>query len=410
MKSKTETYRLQIGPTHPAFKEPARFEFKVDGERIVESDIDLGYTHRGIEKIALERNFIQIIYLLERVCGICSVSHPIAYCLAVENAAQIEVPARAKYIRTIIGEFERLHSHLLWTGVAAHEIGFDTLFYYTWNIREKVMDSLEKITGNRVNYAMLTIGGVRRDITEELYPVVQETIDYYSDLFGRAAETLLDDMSVKLRCQGTGILTRDEAVSLCAVGPTARASGVEKDVRVDYPVNAYPDMEWLRPVTPRDLGREPVGDIFDRIVVRVLEIKQSIQIISHCLENMPQGPIAFEPNANKLINHLKKLKCEGLGRYEAPRGEVSHYDILDNNQGPVCMKVKAPTYSNILSWVPMFRNAEVADIPIIMSSIDPCVACADRMSIVGRNGDMREMTLAELRRKSHEKTKKIMGR
>ncbi len=410
MKSKTETYRLQIGPTHPAFKEPARFEFKVDGERIVESDIDLGYTHRGIEKIALERNFIQIIYLLERVCGICSVSHPIAYCLAVENAAQIEVPARAKYIRTIIGEFERLHSHLLWTGVAAHEIGFDTLFYYTWNIREKVMDSLEKITGNRVNYAMLTIGGVRRDITEELYPVVQETIDYYSDLFGRAAETLLDDMSVKLRCQGTGILTEEEAVSLCAVGPTARASGVEKDVRVDYPVNAYPDMEWLRPVTPRDLGREPVGDIFDRIVVRVLEIKQSIQIISHCLENMPQGPIAFEPNANKLINHLKKLKCEGLGRYEAPRGEVSHYDILDNNQGPVCMKVKAPTYSNILSWVPMFRNAEVADIPIIMSSIDPCVACADRMSIIGRNGDMREMPLAELRRKSHEKTKKIMGR
>jgi len=176
---KTITYPLQIGPTHPAFKEPVRFSFKVEGERVAGVDIDLGYTHRAIEVISKERNFIQTIYLLERICGICSVSHPMAYCMAVEDASGIEIPPRARYIRTIIGELERMHSHLLWAGVAAHEIGFDTLFLYTWNIREKVLDCLEQFTGNRVNYAMLTIGGVRRDLTDDLIPVIGERRKYF---------------------------------------------------------------------------------------------------------------------------------------------------------------------------------------------------------------------------------------
>lgn len=407
--SKGETYKLQIGPTHPAFKEPVRFEFEVEGEKIIKCDVDMGFTHRGIEHVAVERSFIQLIYLLERVCGICSFSHPMAYSLAVENAAEIEVPPRAKYIRTIIGELERLHSHLLWAGVAAHEIGFDTLFHYTWNIREKVMDSLEKITGNRVNYAMLTIGGVRRDITEDLYPVLEETLTYYSELYGRTAEILLDDMTIKERSVGVGILTHNEAVELCAVGPTARASGLTKDVRVDYPVNAYPDIEWLKPVSPLDLGKEPVGDVYDRFIVRVLEMKQSIRIIQFCMENMPEGPIAWEPNANKIINHLKKLKCEGLGRYEAPRGEVAHYHMLDNREGPACVKVKAPTYSNIMTWVPMFKDTEIADIPLVMASIDPCIACADRMTMVKPDGKNYSLSSSELRKMSIAKTERIRG-
>jgi len=407
--SKGSTYKLQIGPTHPAFKEPVRFEFEVDGEHILNCDIDMGYTHRGIEKVAVERNFIQIIYLLERVCGICSFSHPMGYCLAVENAADMEVPARAKYIRTILGELERLHSHLLWTGVAAHEIGFDTLFYYTWTIREKVMDSLEAVTGNRVNYGMLTIGGVRRDITADLVPMLRDTVDYYHELYDKASEILLDDLTVRLRSENVGILTYDQAVNLCAVGPTARASGLAKDVRVDYPVNAYPDIPWLKAITPRDFGKEPVGDVYDRFIVRVLEIKQSIDIIEFCLDNMPEGPIAVETNAIKMINSLKKIQGEGIGRYEAPRGEVSHYHILDNRDGPVCSKVKAPTYSNIISWVPMFLGAEIADIPLIMSAIDPCIACADRMSMVNRSGNKFQMSASDLRKLSIEKMNRIRG-
>lgn len=404
--SKGTTYKLQIGPTHPAFKEPVRFEFEVDGEQVINCDIDMGYTHRGIEKIALERNFIQIIYLLERICGICSFSHPMAYCLAVENAAEIEVPPRAKYIRTIIGELERLHSHLLWAGVAAREIGFETLFHYTWKIREKVMDYLEIVTGNRVNYAMLTIGGVRRDITGDQIPALKKVIEYYSELYNRTAEILLDDMSLRMRCEGVGILTYDEAVDLCAVGPTARASGLAKDVRSDYAMSAYPDIGWFKPVTPVDMGRVPVGDVYDRFTVRVLEMKQSINIVNFCLENMPEGEIAVEEKAIKMINSLKKLTCEGIGRYEAPRGEVSHYDILDNREGPVCIKVKAPTYINAMSWVPMFKGTEIADIPIVMASIDPCVACADRMSIV-KKGERSLVDYRELRRMSIAKMKRI---
>lgn len=406
--SKGTTYKLQIGPTHPAFKEPVRFEFEVDGEQVIKADIDMGYTHRGIEHIMLSRSFIQIIYLVERICGICSFSHPMAYCLAIENAAEIEVPPRAKYIRTIIGELERLHSHLLWAGVAAREIGFDTFFHYTWKIREKAMDCLELITGNRVNYAMLTIGGVRRDITEENLPALLKTVEYYSELYGRASEILLDDMSLRLRCEGVGILTYDEAVDLCAVGPTARASGLAKDVRSDYPMSAYPDIEWFKPVTPADMGRVPVGDVYDRFTVRVLEMKQSVDIINFCIENMPEGDISVESNANKMINSLKKLTCEGIGRYEAPRGEVSHYDILDKRDGPVCSKIKAPTYANAASWIPMFKGTEIADIPIVMASIDPCVACADRMSIVNK-GKRSMVDYSELRRMSIEKMKRIQG-
>jgi membrane-bound hydrogenase subunit alpha len=162
--SEKVNFPLTIGPTHPAFKEPLKFNFEIEGESVVSADIDMGYTHRAIEWVATKRNFIQIIYLVERICGICSSTHPTSYCLSIENAADIVPPPRAKYIRSIINEFERLHSHLLWAGVAAHEIGFDTIFYYTWNIREKVLDALENITGNRINYGIFTIGGVRRDI------------------------------------------------------------------------------------------------------------------------------------------------------------------------------------------------------------------------------------------------------
>jgi len=405
-----QTYTLNIGPTHPAFKEPVQFKFEINGEIVVKTDIEFGYTHRGIESVARSRNFIEVIYLLERVCGICSVSHPMAYCMAVEQAAGIEVPGRAQYIRTIIGELERLHSHLLWAGVAAHEIGFDTLFMYTWNVREDVLDLLEQVTGNRVNYAMLTIGGVRRDITEELVPVVREVLDHYRSLFNRMSEIMLHDESVRMRCENVGVLTYEDALKFCAVGPTARASGLNKDVRVDYPMNAYPDMEWLRPVSPRDLGREPHGDVYDRVIVRVLEIQQSIEIIEYCLDHMPEGPIAEETNSVKIINKLKKMQGEGMGRYEAPRGEVSHYDILDNREGPAQLKVKAPTYSNMQTWVTMLEGAEIADIPIVVASIDPCIACADRMTFTKGNGKIVTLTSADLHKMSIEKMNEVRKR
>jgi len=404
---KNITYPLHIGPIHPAFKEPIRFIFEIEGEKIHKSDIDFGHTHRAIEYCISERNFIQTIYLVERVCGICSVSHPMAYCISVENAADIEVPPRAQYVRTIIGELERLHSHLLWSGVAAHEIGFETLFMYTWNIREKVLDCLEQLTGNRINYGMITIGGVRRDITEEQFPLLDEIIEHYYHLYTRIGDMMLDDESVRMRCQGVGVLLKEDALALCAVGPTARASGVNRDVRTDYPVNAYPDIPWLAPLSPEKAGRKPDGDVYSRMLVRVMEMKQSLNIIGFCMENMPQGPVTLQKNAVLTINKLKKLEGTGIGRYEAPRGEVTHLNILNKKEGPASLKIKAPTYSNAAAWTTMLNGAEIADIPIIVSSIDPCVACMERLCAVNNKGTISALSYKELHKKGIEKMKEI---
>ena len=236
--SKT-TYQLPIGPIHPALKEPVMFQFEVDGERIVDADVLLGHVHRAIEWTGLKRNPIQILYLAERICGICSISHPIAFARAVENAMELEVPERAEYIRVIQGELERICSHILWAGVAAHEIGFDSVLFLTWEMREKALDLTEYLTGNRVTKAIIQIGGVRRDVTKEQIPKIQETLNYFKNNFEKLRKIFLDDKTFKLRSQDCGILTNKDAMNLCAVGPTTRASGVKKDVRIDQPYAAY---------------------------------------------------------------------------------------------------------------------------------------------------------------------------
>ncbi|MBC7318183.1 nickel-dependent hydrogenase large subunit [Candidatus Bipolaricaulota bacterium] len=403
-----EVFEVPIGPIHPALKEPIRLTFKVRGERIVGVQVRTGFAHRGIEFMGMRqgRNLIQILYLSERICGICSISHPIAFTQAVERAAGIEVPPRAQYIRVIISELERIHSHLLWAGVAAHELGFDTLLHLTWRVREKVLDILEELTGNRINYAIPIFGGVRRDITPDQYPKVREALRYYRGLLNELLDAFLRDPTVEARTRGVGILEPKEAEELCAVGPTARASGLRKDVRQDRPYLAYPDFE-VKAITPEDYGLTPMGDVYDKIVVRLLEVGQSIEIIEKALDNMPDGEITSFPKIPALLAHLKKAEGEGLGWHEAPRGEVIHYvRLVSGEESPLVWKVKAPTYSNLMSWYPMFEDQEVADIPIIAACIDPCICCMDRVYLV-RDGKEEILTKEELLRLSWEKTRRM---
>jgi len=407
MQKITKTFTIPIGPVHPALKEPIRFTFQVEGERIVGVDIKPGFAHRGIEFMGMRRNLVQVLYLAERICGICSISHPIALTQAVEAAAGIEVPPRAQYIRVIVSELERVHSHLLWAGVAAHELGFDTLLHLTWKVREEVMDILEELTGNRVDYAIPIYGGVRRDITPEQYPRVQDMIRYYRGLFEELSDRFLRDASVEARTRDVGVLEPEEAEALCAVGPTARASGLRKDVRQDWPYLVYGDL-GIKAITPEDYGLETRGDVYDRIVVRLLEVAQSLSIIERCLEEMPPGEITSIPKIPALLAQLKKAEGEGIGRHEAPRGEVIHYVRLEaGREEPVVWKVKAPTYSNLMSWYPMFEDQEIADIPIIAASIDPCICCMDRVHIV-RGRSEQVMWKEELLKLSREKTRKIV--
>ena len=409
MRELEKTFEVPIGPVHPALKEPIRFTFQVEGERIVGVDVKPGFAHRGIEFMGMERNLIQVLYLAERICGICSISHPIALTQAVEVAAGIEVPPRAQYIRVIVSELERIHSHLLWAGVAAHELGFDTLLHLTWKVRERVMDILEELTGNRVDYAIPIFGGVRRDIAPEQYPKIQEMLRYYRGLFEELAERFLRDASVEARTRDVGVFTPEEAEALCAVGPTARASGLRKDIRQNWPYLVYGDF-GVKAITPEDYGTEVRGDVYDRIIVRLLEVAQSMDIIERCLEDMPEGEITSIPKVPALLAQLKKAEGEGIGRHEAPRGEVIHYIRLEaDKEAPVVWKVKAPTYSNLMSWVPMFRDQEIADIPIIAASIDPCMCCMDRVHLV-RNGRDELVWKEELLALSREKTERIRSR
>lgn len=399
------TFQLPIGPIHPALKEPVAFQFEIDGERIIDVSVKLGHVHRAIEWAATKRNPIQVLYLAERICGICSYCHPMAFSLAVERIADIEVPEHAQYLRVIHGELERICSHTLWAGVAAHEIGFDSVLFLTWEIREKVLDLTEYLTGNRITKGITMIGGVRRDITPDMYPQIRETLQYLKDRFEKLRHIFLDDKTFQMRCKGCGILTKEDALKLGAVGPTARASGVKKDVRLDQSYFAYGDLDFDY-VTPDVLTGEVNGDVYDRIIVRLLEVKQSISLIEQCLENIPEGTIVSEPKIVKLLAKLKTANGEGIGRMEAPRGEVFHYVKMNASEQVYSWKVRAPTYSNIMPWIPMLKEQQIADIPIVAASTDPCMSCTNRVLVV-ENKKTHMLDKEALHQRSIEKTRRM---
>lgn len=402
------TYTLPIGPVHVGLKEPVTAWLELDGERIVNATVRHGAIHRGIEFMARTRNPIQVIYLSERICGICSFSHVLAFIRGVELAANVPVPPRAQYIRTLVLELERLHSHLLWSGVACYSIGFDSAFQLGMLMREKVMDILELLTGNRVNYGVATIGGVRWDITPELAQAVRKMIKYYRREFSPFKEIVFEDDIAAARMRNVGVLSVEDAIRYSAVGPTARASGLRIDVRYNSPYEAYCDIP-VEPVVPQDYFGKAYGDVFDRFVVRVMEVYQTLDILEKVLDGMPEGSIVTETNLNKVLVGLKKAEGVGWGILEAPRGDDTHVVTLKANDDNVfCWKVRAPTYSNATTWPLMFKNNELADAPLIINSIDPCISCMERM-VVTDKGNNYEVMLGDLINKSREKTRKMRG-
>jgi membrane-bound hydrogenase subunit alpha len=329
--------------------------------------------------------------------------------MAVEHAAGITPPPRADYIRVITAEMERIHSHLLWAGVAAHEIGFDTIFYLAWRVREEVMDLIEYVTGNRVTKAMFQIGGVRRDVTEEQLPRIRQSLDYYKSLYDKLGRVFLDDKTIQMRTRNVGILKKQDALKLLAVGPSARASGVPKDVRQDQPYAAYADLD-IKAITPDMVTGTVVGDVYDRIIVRLLEVKQAIEIIEQCLEKMPPGPILAQPKTAVLLKTLTQAEGEGIGRAEAPRGEVFHYVRMEAGQDTLATwKVRAPTYVNLMSVPTILNGMQIADVPITFASLDPCMSCTNRIVVTDRAGVRKSVVdYEELHRLSVEKTKELL--
>ncbi len=359
------SYIVPIGPYHPALEEPIHAKLYTEGEIIRDAEVFVGYNHRGIEKLATERNAIQTLVLVERVCGICSHSHAFAYAMCVEAINGLEAPKRGEYIRVITAELERLHSHFLWLGIACHIIGHDSLFMHIWDERELVMDILEKMTGNRVNYAMVTIGGARRDISDDLRREILAAGEKLKSIMDRIAEIATTDKTIALRTKGVGVLTREDALRMGAIGPHARASGVDVDVRRDAPYSSYGDFEFKVPVVDS-------GDVYARVLVRVLECYESINIIRQALEMLPEGPI-------NLGNKLPKIKeGQAVCRHEAPRGQLSHMVVGDGGFNNHRVSIHVPSYKNTPTVPHMLRGNTVADAGLIIASIDPCFSCLDR--------------------------------
>lgn len=358
------SYNIPIGPLHVVLEEPIYFKLQVEGETVVGLDINAGHVHRGMEFLAMHRNFYQNLTLTERVCSLCSNNHPFTYCMAVEKIAGIEISQRAEYLRTIADEVKRIASHLFNIGLIPHIIGFDSLFMHAMELRETMQDLKESIFGNRMNLSVNSIGGVRYDISDEQAKYVLKTLDDLKKPFEEMVKIYKSNASIRRRTEGIGVLSHEKAVRYGVIGPVARASGVEYDVRVVNPYAAY-DKVKVNAVTAKN------GDVFSRVMVRVGEVVESIGIIEQCLKQMPEGPTC--------LPYIPDIPVgEAIAKSEAPRGELIYYARSNGTPIPERLKWRVPTYQNWEALNVMLPGYKIADIPVIIGSVDPCISCTER--------------------------------
>lgn len=382
---------VPFGPFHPTLDEPAHFRLYVEGERVRGCEYRGFMAHRGIEKLAesvLSYNDIPV--MAERICGICGCVHNVTYAQAVESAAAIKAPPRAEYLRTIHLEMERLHSHLLWVGLACHIVGFDTLFMQCFRIREPIMWIAEKITGNRKTYGLCVIGGVRRDLSPELKDELLQVLARLETEWQAVTGAVLNDRNIQQRTRGVGVADRAAVKEAGLIGPVARAAGVDIDCRRDHPYAAY-DRVNFDVITGAD------GDVWSRVVVRAREVFESIKIIRQCLEKMERGPVQLDLQDELPVGRL------GLSSVEAPRGECHHFVITGENNRPRRWRVRAPTYQNLQGVPAMIKDQQLADMTITLGSIDPCFSCTDRLETIDLNsGSVKVWSPDELLRLSRK--------
>jgi Ni,Fe-hydrogenase III large subunit len=353
---------IPFGPQHPVFPEPIQLRLVMEDEKVVEALPQIGYVHRGIEKIAEKKDFHQNAILLERICGICSFIHSLSYCQGVEEIMGLQVPDRAKYLRVIWSELHRIHSHLLWLGLLADSFGFENAFMQCWRTREAVLDIMEKTAGARIMLGTCAIGGVKRDISPELLAETLTTLDAMQKDFDGPIANIMADYSVKQRLVGVGKLTAEQAHATGAVGPVLKACGVARDHRTTR-YAAYGELDFA-PVTATG------GDCYARAQVRVAELTQSAQLIRQAIGKLPQGPISVPVKGNP--------SGETISRTEQPRGEVIYYIKGDGTKNLQRLRVRTPTFANIPALLTMLPGCQLADVPVIVLSIDPCISCTER--------------------------------
>ncbi len=387
--SNPEYVEIPIGPQHPALHEPVLFRVKVEGERIVQVIPSTGYNHRGIEKLCENSTFLKDVYLAGRVCGICNVVHTTCYSEAIERVGNITVPPRAKYLRTLLNELERIHSHMLVLAVMGELIGFHTLFMLLMRDRENVLALKEMIAGNRVQADYVMPGGVKRNVTPEKIDrikktlnVIEERMKYYRSVFEK-------DSVINSRLKGVGVLQKADVSRYGFVGPVARGSGVNTDVRHDDPYAAYGEIPFS--VVTRD-----EGDSMARTMVRIGETFEAINVLRYLADHLPDGPFGFEAGPKAMIRRVQA--GEGFARVEAQRGELMYYVISKGGDKPYRLKIRTPSFNNILNSAVLFKEANIADLPAILASLDPCISCMERAVIIEKDGKVWNKSLYDLSR------------
>lgn len=353
---------IPFGPQHPVLPEPIHFDFVTEDERIVDAIPSIGYVHRGLELLVDSKDYIEFVYVAERICGICSFMHGMTYCLGIEEIMKLDVPPRAQYLRVVWSELSRMHSHLMWLGFAADAFGFESLFMHSWRLREHVLDIIEATTGGRVIFGSCKVGGTRRDIENSVLRGIVDRLAHLKHELKSVTDVFLNDYSVEHRLRGTGILSRDGAYKLGAVGPMLRASGVDLDMRrTGYA--AYGSLEFS-PVV------EQSGDCYARCAVRIRELFQSIDLIRQACLKIPDGAVEMKVAGAPLGEYFMRV--------EQPRGEVVYYFKANGSRNLERFRVRTPTFANIPAMVTTMKGSHMADIPNIILTIDPCISCTER--------------------------------
>jgi len=353
---------VPFGPQHPVLPEPIHLDLVLEDEKVVEAIPSIGFVHRGLEKLVEKKEFTEYVYVAERICGICSFMHGMGYCQAVENILDIKVPDRAEYLRTLWAELSRIHSHLMWLGLLADAFGFESLFMHCWRLREQILDIFETTTGGRVIFSVCKIGGVRKDIDKDTLKGIVTILDKMQKELKELTDVFIEDYSVQHRLVGVGVLTKQEAHDVGAVGPMMRASGIAQDMRMlGYAAYKYLDFE---PVVEND------GDCYARTLVRIREIYQSMNLIRQCVEKMPEGEIEEK---------FKGMpQGERYERLEQPRGEVIYYVKANGTKFLDRVRVRTPTFTNVPALLKVLQGCELADVPMMVLTIDPCISCTER--------------------------------
>lgn len=354
---------IPFGPQHPVLPEPLHIKLVMEDEKIVEAIPAIGYVHRGLEKLTETKEFTQNTFVVERVCGICSVMHAMAYCQGIEELMNIEIPDRAKFLRVIWAELHRMHSHLLWLGLLADAFGFESLFMQAWRNREKVMDIMEETCGSRVVISANTIGGTRRDLTKEQMATINQVVDEIKEDLEQLEAVFLNNYTVKHRLVGRGVLTKADAIEYCTVGPMARASGLKTDMRTTG-YSAYGQLDF-EPIIHND------GDNYARTYVRLHEIYQSVDLVKQAIAKMPEGEHVIPVKGNP-------PKGDVISRVEQPRGEVLYFMRGNGTKTLDRLRLRTPTFANIPSLLKMLPGSELADVGMLILTIDPCISCTER--------------------------------